>query len=78
MFDNLLLLSKGRIVFQGPAAKAVPYFASIGHPCPIVCLPVCAWITCLMHRRLVREPGGLLDEGPPPRRQEHRPQERRC
>ena len=36
MFDNLLLLSKGRIVFQGPAAKAVPYFASIGHPCPIV------------------------------------------
>ena len=36
LFDNLLLLSKGRIVYLGPAVKAVPHFASIGHPCPIV------------------------------------------
>ncbi|KAJ3192234.1 ATP-binding cassette sub- G member 1 [Irineochytrium annulatum] len=34
LFDDLLLLSEGRIMYQGPAHKAVPYFSREGYPCP--------------------------------------------
>lgn len=34
LFDQLVLLSAGQIVYHGPAAYAQQYFASIGHPCP--------------------------------------------
>lgn len=34
LFDNLLLMKKGLIVYQGNAANAADYFASLGHPCP--------------------------------------------
>ena len=34
MFDNLLLLAKGRIMYQGPAPDAVDYFGQRGFPCP--------------------------------------------
>eukprot|EP01137_Pigoraptor_chileana_P033009 Opistho-2@23286 len=34
LFDKLLLLTKGRIVFYGPAAKAIDFFAQQGYPCP--------------------------------------------
>lgn len=34
MFDDLLLLGKGHVVYHGPRADAVRYFASIGHGVP--------------------------------------------
>lgn len=34
LFDQLVLLCGGKIVYHGPAAGAQEYFASIGHPCP--------------------------------------------
>ncbi len=34
MFDQLLLLSEGRLCYAGPAAAAATHFAAAGHPCP--------------------------------------------
>jgi ABC-type multidrug transport system ATPase subunit/ABC-type multidrug transport system permease subunit len=34
LFDKLLLLSEGRVVYFGPLKQAPEYFASIGHPVP--------------------------------------------
>eukprot|EP01041_Mallomonas_annulata_P010873 gene10873-22707_t len=34
LFDNLILMKKGNIVYQGIAKKAVDFFAQVGHPCP--------------------------------------------
>ncbi|EFN55091.1 hypothetical protein CHLNCDRAFT_134989 [Chlorella variabilis] len=34
MFDQLLLLSEGRVMFFGPAAEAVDYLAQAGFKCP--------------------------------------------
>ncbi|KAJ2773850.1 hypothetical protein IWQ57_001101 [Coemansia nantahalensis] len=31
-FDKLILLAQGKLVYMGPAADAVPYFESLGHP----------------------------------------------
>jgi len=33
-FDELMLLSRGRLAFTGDVNDAVPYFHSIGFPCP--------------------------------------------
>jgi hypothetical protein len=34
MFDDLLLLSEGAVVYSGPAEAAIDYFAGLGHACP--------------------------------------------
>ena len=34
MFDDLVLLSEGSCVYEGPAEGALPLFASAGHACP--------------------------------------------
>uniref|UniRef100_A0A7S4NXY8 ABC transporter domain-containing protein n=1 Tax=Guillardia theta TaxID=55529 RepID=A0A7S4NXY8_GUITH len=34
MFDNLLLLASGRILYQGPSRSCMDYFATRGSPCP--------------------------------------------
>ena len=34
MFDDLILLSEGRMLYSGPAQKALPYFEEMGHKCP--------------------------------------------
>lgn len=34
LFDNLILLKAGEIVYQGPAGKAITFFAKAGFPCP--------------------------------------------
>lgn len=39
MLDDLLLLAEGRVVYHGPAADAVAYFAALGHPCPMYTNP---------------------------------------
>ncbi|KAG8905256.1 hypothetical protein FRB99_000371 [Tulasnella sp. 403] len=34
LFDQLLLLAQGRVVYSGEYSKCQAYFESIGHPCP--------------------------------------------
>ena len=34
MFDQLMLLAQGRVIFMNDASKAVKYFDSIGYICP--------------------------------------------
>jgi ABC-type multidrug transport system ATPase subunit len=34
LFDQLILLAQGRLVYSGEAAKAYEYLERIGHPCP--------------------------------------------
>jgi ABC-type multidrug transport system ATPase subunit len=34
MFHKVMLLSQGKVVFFGPVDELVPYFSSIGFPCP--------------------------------------------
>ncbi|CAE8632163.1 unnamed protein product [Polarella glacialis] len=34
IFDDLMLLLGGNVVFNGPAPRAVTHFAEIGYPCP--------------------------------------------
>lgn len=34
LFDQLILLAKGHLVYFGPAQNAVEYFQKIGYPCP--------------------------------------------
>ncbi|KAJ1662301.1 hypothetical protein IW140_005993 [Coemansia sp. RSA 1813] len=35
IFDKVILLSQGRVVYFGPTASAIQYFASIGYQCPV-------------------------------------------
>ncbi len=34
MFDDLILLSEGRMLYSGPASEALSYFKELGHHCP--------------------------------------------
>lgn len=34
MFDELLLLSRGKVIFQGPATECCAYFSRLGYECP--------------------------------------------
>ena len=34
MFDDLILLSEGRLLYNGPAQDALSYFEQHGHKCP--------------------------------------------
>jgi ABC-type multidrug transport system ATPase subunit len=34
MFDRLLILSEGKVMYMGPASEAVNYFSEAGHICP--------------------------------------------
>lgn len=34
LFDQLVLLAQGKMVYSGPQAEAAQYFDSIGYPCP--------------------------------------------
>lgn len=34
LFDDLILLCEGQIVYQGPRTATVPFFASMGFQCP--------------------------------------------
>lgn len=39
MLDDLLLLADGRVIYHGPTANAVPYFAALGYTCPLYTNP---------------------------------------
>lgn len=34
LFDDLLLLTDGHIIYHGPIAEALPFFSSLGFRCP--------------------------------------------
>jgi ATP-binding cassette subfamily G (WHITE) protein 1 len=34
LFDDLLLLAAGRVIYYGPAKDSIDYFARLGYPCP--------------------------------------------
>lgn len=34
LFDNLLLMSQGRVAYMGPAREALGFFKNVGYPCP--------------------------------------------
>jgi len=35
LFDQLVLLAKGQVIYSGPLAKCQGYLEAIGHPCPL-------------------------------------------
>ena len=35
LFDRLMLLASGRVVYEGEAKEAVDYFGALGHACPV-------------------------------------------
>ncbi|KAJ1949570.1 hypothetical protein FBU59_001083 [Linderina macrospora] len=35
LFDKVILLSQGRVVYFGPVSESIQYFAKIGHQCPV-------------------------------------------
>lgn len=39
LFDLVMILSRGRMVYFGKATEMVPYFTSIGYPCPSLTNP---------------------------------------
>lgn len=39
LFDKIILLSSGRVVFFGTVPDAIQHFASLGHPCPSMVNP---------------------------------------
>jgi ABC-type multidrug transport system ATPase subunit len=46
LFSKVLLLSRGKIVYFGPATQLVPYFTALGFPCPEHVNPsdyLCMW-----------------------------------
>jgi len=55
-FDNLMLMVRGQIVYQGPAATAVNYFEKIGYPCPELTNPADFFM------KLLNESGLVMDE----------------
>jgi ABC-type multidrug transport system ATPase subunit len=57
MFDDLLLMSQGQILYYGPASHAVEYFADRGFVCPQYTNPSDYFF---MH--VVNEPGSLLSQ----------------
>jgi len=38
-FDDLLLLASGSCIYFGPWQSSVPYFAAVGHTCPLYTNP---------------------------------------
>jgi len=47
MFDKLMLLAKGRIIYFNEANKAVEYFSGIGRPCPELTNPADYFMTIM-------------------------------
>lgn len=57
LFDNLILLSEGKIIYSGPMEEVVPYFESLGYSLPDR-MDVADWLQVrypLLHHCLGRE-----------------------
>ena len=61
LFDQLILLAKGRAVYSGPFAACQPYFDSIGYPCPLGFNIADFLVDLTMHASI---PGSPISEGP--------------
>jgi len=55
-FDNLLLLVRGNVIYEGPAKDTVGYFASIGYQCPKLTNPADYFM------KIMNETGFLIEE----------------
>ncbi|KAG8825867.1 hypothetical protein FRC17_008487 [Serendipita sp. 399] len=85
LFDQLILLAKGQVVFSGPFAQCQPYFDGIGFPCPagfniadyLVDLTVKATSEQESSQKSSRPSSSnhSLHGGPPRSREEHDPRE---
>lgn len=40
LFDDILLLADGRVMYHGPCSEMVPYFSRLGYECPQYSNPV--------------------------------------
>jgi len=55
-FDNLMLLVRGNIIYQGHANQAVNYFGTIGYPCPKLTNPADFFM------KIMNESGLVIDD----------------
>lgn len=63
LFDQLVLLARGRMVYSGPFSTCQSYFDSIGYPCPPGFNIADYLVDLTMHAGLVKEPiNDLVDE----------------
>jgi ABC-2 type transporter len=53
-FDHLILLNKGRVMYQGSVKSVPDYFAARGHPCPMVYNPA-DWVVNVAQKYSVEE-----------------------
>lgn len=64
MFDRLVLLAKGKIIYFNYANKSVEYFNKIGYPCPELSNP-CDFFMAMMSKESIEdineENGELMD-----------------
>ena len=49
MFDNLLLLAKGKVAYFGPVKEAMTYFANLGLRCDLQYNPADYMSECMIH-----------------------------
>eukprot|EP00741_Cyanophora_paradoxa_P002580 tig00000605_g2503.t1 len=63
MFDDLMIMAHGRILYFGPAAESVPHFAALGYPCPTYTNPADHFFMRLLNARpaLPPAPGADVD-----------------
>lgn len=54
LFDDFMLLSKGRCVYFGPFSNAVERFSSLGHTCPLYCNPTDFFIRLVMDENIAK------------------------
>ncbi len=59
LFDNLILMRKGKIIYMGAAHKALPYLESVGSPCPADINPADHILNCLVANSDDGTPGGF-------------------
>ncbi len=61
MFDKLLLLARGSVVYFGDADNAVPYFANLGYQCPPNYNPADFFVDLISEVRMAPSPVEIPD-----------------
>ncbi|KAJ3404022.1 ATP-binding cassette sub- G member 2 [Chytriomyces hyalinus] len=55
LFDHLILLAEGQIMYQGPAEHSTTYFASLGYSCPSRCNPADYFVKSILNPEKSRD-----------------------